>query len=46
MVLGAFGRAIFAYLEYSSKQSAEKLALTVEARAYVQNKGASQIVAN
>jgi len=31
------GGAIFAYLQYSSKQSAEKLALTPEAKAYVQN---------
>ena len=31
------GGAVFAYLQYSSKQSAEKLALTPEAKAYVQN---------
>jgi hypothetical protein len=31
------GGAIFAYLQYSSKQSAEKLALTPEAKAYVQS---------
>jgi hypothetical protein len=31
------GGAIFGYLQYSSKQSAEKLALTPEAKGYVQN---------
>jgi hypothetical protein len=31
------GGAIFAYLQYSSKQSAEKLALTAEAKEYVRN---------
>ena len=31
------GGAVFAYLQYSSTQSAEKLALTPEAKAYVQN---------
>ena len=31
------GGAVFAYLQYSSKQSAEKLALTPEAKAYGQN---------
>jgi hypothetical protein len=31
------GGAVFGYLQYSAKQSAEKLALTPEAKAYVQN---------
>ena len=31
------GGAVFGYLQYSSRQSAEKLALTPEAKAYVQN---------
>jgi hypothetical protein len=31
------GGAIFGYLQYSAKQSAEKIALTPEAKAYVQN---------
>ena len=39
-VVGALvllGGAIFGYLQYSSKQSSEKLALTPEAKAYVQS---------
>ncbi len=31
------GGAIFGYLQYSAKQSAERIALTPEAKAYVQN---------
>jgi len=37
------GGAVFAYLQYSSKQSAEKLALTPEAKAYVQNLQLSEV---
>ena len=31
------GGSVFAYLQYASRQAAEKLALTAEAKAYVQN---------